>query len=268
MFWLVGIQHGRHEDYFIDSIDRYRGQSLQVSATCAHKAVQHTGVMSVVFNMKRPVQIDIKLQQRINIHFLQKLGMTLPLTQRFLQQVYGAQCLGERSMRNWYHAFRDSLTQVTDLLRRAKIRRGRSASNIQAVSHMVQDDRRVSIKDICRATTLSYGTVQRILTQDLHLVRKCAKFVPKDLTNTQRNLRLVYCQLYLRKIELDPGFLTKVITMDESWIYMYDPETKRQSTQWMNKHDPRPSKPMRTRATGKVLLISFLTTRDWSTASS
>ena len=30
----------------------------------------------------------------------------------------------------------------------------------------------------------------------------------------------------------EPDFLKKVITVDESWVYSYDPEMKAQSSQW------------------------------------
>ena len=47
---------------------------------------------------------------------------------------------------------------------------------------------------------------------------------------------------------------------DESWIYCYDPETKRQSSQW--KHvggSPRPKKARQSKSTHKLLMIPFLT---------
>ncbi len=99
--------------------------------------------------------------------------------------------------------------------------------------------------------------MRRILRDDLGLVRKAAKMVPKMLTNRDQNLRLVLCELWKRRVEFDPGFLRRVITMDESWVYMYEPETKQQSTQWVLKGSAHPVKFKRTRATGKVLVITF-----------
>ncbi len=45
--------------------------------------------------------------------------------------------------------------------------------------------------------------------------------------------------------------------MDEAWVYAYDPEMKSQSTQWLQKGEPRPMKSARPRAVGKVLLVCF-----------
>jgi len=36
--------------------------------------------------------------------------------------------------------------------------------------------------------------------------------------------------------------LGRVIIGDETWVYQYDPETKRQSAQWKTANSPRPKK--------------------------
>ena len=45
---------------------------------------------------------------------------------------------------------------------------------------------------------------------------------------------------------------------DESWIYCYDPETKRQSSQWKHANSPRPKKARQSKSTHKYLMIPFL----------
>ena len=44
---------------------------------------------------------------------------------------------------------------------------------------------------------------------------------------------------------------------DESWIYCYDPETKRQSSQWKHAGSPRPKKARQRKSTHKLLIILF-----------
>ena len=57
----------------------------------------------------------------------------------------------------------------------------------------------------------------------------CAKLVPKNLSVDQKANRLEICQDLLGRLEIEPNFLHKVITGDESWVFDYNPETKRQS---------------------------------------
>ncbi|KAJ4426501.1 hypothetical protein ANN_27315 [Periplaneta americana] len=59
----------------------------------------------------------------------------------------------------------------------------------------------------------------------------------------------------------DPGFLNTVITGDESWVYGYDPETKRQSSQWKHPESPRPKKARQVRSKIKVMLTVFFDVR-------
>ena len=44
---------------------------------------------------------------------------------------------------------------------------------------------------------------------------------------------------------------------DESWIYCYDPETKRQSSQWKHAGSPRPKEAGQNKSTHKPLMIPF-----------
>ena len=54
---------------------------------------------------------------------------------------------------------------------------------------------------------------------------------------------------------------------DESWIYCYDPETKRQSSQWKHARSPRPKKARQSKSTHKLLMIPFLPALAWSTCT-
>jgi len=65
------------------------------------------------------------------------------------------------------------------------------------------------------------------------------KNVPKELTEQQKQRRVKICQDLL---ERQDDILGRVITGDETWVYQYDPETRRQSAQWKTANSPRPKK--------------------------
>ena len=48
------------------------------------------------------------------------------------------------------------------------------------------------------------------------------------------------------------------MTVDETWLYHYDPETKQQSTEWRHSGPPRPKKFRVQKSAGKVLALIFL----------
>ena len=58
-------------------------------------------------------------------------------------------------------------------------------------------------------------------------------------------------------IYTDPTVLDALVTCDESWIYCYNPETKRESSQWKRAGSPRPKKARQSKSTHKLLMIPF-----------
>ena len=51
--------------------------------------------------------------------------------------------------------------------------------------------------------------------------------------------------------------LESLVTYDESWVYCYDPETKRQSAEWKHFDCPRPKKAGRSKSIAKLMMIHF-----------
>ena len=58
-------------------------------------------------------------------------------------------------------------------------------------------------------------------------------------------------------INSDLAVLDALVTCDESLIYCYDPETKRQSSQWKHVGSLRPKKARQSKSTHKFLMIPF-----------
>jgi hypothetical protein len=59
-----------------------------------------------------------------------------------------------------------------------------------------------------------------------------AKFMPRLLTDDQKQNELEISMKLKERVRNDPEFISKVITGDETWIYGYDPETKQRLSQW------------------------------------
>ena len=57
----------------------------------------------------------------------------------------------------------------------------------------------------------------------------CAKILSRLLNEGQKERRVQVCQDMLELLETEPNLLKRVATGDESWIFEYDPLTKRQS---------------------------------------
>ena len=71
---------------------------------------------------------------------------------------------------------------------------------------------------------------------------QCERSVPKVLTEVQQEVRIPRSAELLELIRNDPGFLNSSLTGDEFWMFEYDPESKRQSSEWHTQSSPKPKK--------------------------
>ena len=101
-------------------------------------------------------------------------------------------------------------------------------------------DRCVSIETINAQFDVSVGTVHTIIREELKMRKICAKFVQRVLREGQKERRCQDNRMMVEMINSDPAVLDARVTCNESWIYCYDPETKRQSSQWKYTGSPRP----------------------------
>ena len=86
----------------------------------------------------------------------------------------------------------------------------------------------LNVRSIAEQVDIDRETVRKILTEDLDISKMCAKMVPKEPTEEQKQRRVTICQDLL---ERQDDILGRVITGAETWVYQYDPETKQQSAQ-------------------------------------
>jgi len=95
--------------------------------------------------------------------------------------------------------------------------------------------------------------VLRILKKDLGKRKLCVRFVTHSLTPEQRSSHILprhregRCRL----------FFNKIITGDETWCFVCDPETKRQSSEWVGETSPGSKKLKYQRSRIKTMLIIF-----------
>ena len=102
---------------------------------------------------------------------------------------------------------------------------------------------------------VSYGSVQAMLVE-MDNRKICAKRTPKQLTPDLRDRRAELCTELLEAYDMEgDGFFSNLVTGDETWVYLYDPESKRQSMEWCRLGSPRPQK-FKTRA--RRSLLQFL----------
>ena len=165
-----------------------------------------------------------------------------------LQTAFGASCMNRASVFELHKRFKEGRESVTDDERCGRSKEVRTLELICQIKNFMDKDCRVSIE------TISAQTVHTIIREELKIQKICVNFVPRVLREDQKERRHDSREM-VELINSDPAVLDALVTR----IYCYDPETKRQSSQWKHGGSPRPKKARQSKSTHKLLMIPFLT---------
>lgn len=101
---------------------------------------------------------------------------------------------------------------------------------IQEIHKMVLEDRRLNVTEIAETVKMSTERVRNILYNYLGMEKLCAKWVPRLVTLDQKLRRKIVSTENLVLYKRNPSeFLRRFITVDETWVHHYTPESKQQS---------------------------------------
>lgn len=197
------------------------------------------------------------MEQRNAILFSFRRGNSALQTHGELRVAYGEDALTVSQVRRWFQRFRNGDFDLSDRRRSGRPKTARTSGNIQRVRKLITADRRLTVREVADEISTSPYSAHAILSADLHLNRKPAKFIPHVLTQEQKELRgECASEAFERSVE-DPTFLERLITGDETWCFGYDPETKQMSSAWTGEGEPPLKKARKSPSRVKVMLICF-----------
>ena len=97
---------------------------------------------------------------------------------------------------------------------------------VDQIHELLVEDLRISIAE---QLGISRERVGSIIHEDLDMRKLSAKWVPKCLNADQKLQRCQSSQQLLEFFRLGTNdFLSRLATMDDTWLHHYDPETKQQ----------------------------------------
>ena len=128
----------------------------------------------------------------------------------------------------WHKRLREGREECEDDQKSGRPVTIRTDTNIDRVKQLVRIDRRLTVRMISELS-IDRDIVWKILTENLEMRKLCAKMVPKILSEYQKQQRFTVCQDITKRLEAEPDLLNSVLSGDETWVFEYDPETKRQS---------------------------------------
>ena len=138
-----------------------------------------------------------------------------------LYGIFGPQTISVRTVFRLVKAFKAGKFSVEDDTRPGRPKTSVTKANIAAVKIVVEQDARLSVKDIASCTGISEGSVQTILKFRLDLKNVCARWVPHLLTEEQKTHRLKCARVLLKTYKgCNSRVISNLLTGDETWVHI------------------------------------------------
>ena len=145
--------------------------------------------------------------------------------------IQGPQTISMHTVFRWVKAFKAGKFSVED-----DTRPGRPAVKI-----VVEQDARLSAKDIASCTGISEGSVQTILKKHLDLRKVCARWVPHLLAEEQKTQRLKCAQELLKTYNgCNSRIIFNLLTGGVTWVHIFEPQRRADNKQWAQKDKKTP----------------------------
>lgn len=175
-----------------------------------------------------------------------------------LVAAFGDEAPSKTTIYRWYKEFKSGRNSLSDEFREGRPPTAVVPANIDAVCEMIEIDRHVTYREIESSLRIDMKQIHTILHEHLNVTKLCARWIPHNLTDGQKKNRVKWCKEMLKKFNQgSSNLIYNIVTGDETWIYSYEPETKRQSVVWVFQNEPKPTKVVRSRSVSKKMIASF-----------
>jgi len=190
-------------------------------------------------------------EQRVAIKFCFKAGLSATETPVLVQKAYGNEALNRSNVFRWYSRFREGTELVEDDERGGRAKSTQTEVNIALVADTVKNYRRIASRMIAETLNIpktSSSDSERGFGKEK--VMCTFRSTPLDTGAMGRSSHII-------AMAFADNFFNKITMGDETWCCACDPETKRQSSEWVGDTSPRPKKLKFQRSRIKTILIIF-----------
>jgi hypothetical protein len=126
-----------------------------------------------------------------------------------------------------------------------------NSSNVAVVRKLIEDHHHLTVTQISKELQIS---MQSIIKNKLQYRKITAQWVPKLLSDEQKNVRVQICETLLARYKNEgDAFLDRIVTVAETWCHHHMPESKRASKEWRRKDEECPVKAKTQPSASKVM---------------
>ncbi|GBP82554.1 Putative uncharacterized protein FLJ37770 [Eumeta japonica] len=203
------------------------------------------------------------IEHRAVIKYFVKKGKTPKEIFEDMVSVLQESVLSYTMVKKWARLFQQGQESCEDDPRPGRPVTVVTEENVRKIEKLVLADRRIKLWQIAEELQISKERVGEIIHEHMNMRKISARWVPKMLTPFHKQRRLQTSKDFLELVgdNIDE-ICDRIVTVDETWVRQYDPESKQESMQWTKKEKPpkkfkvQSTRDSRTEATWEVIARS------------
>jgi [histone H3]-lysine36 N-dimethyltransferase SETMAR len=156
-----------------------------------------------------------------------------------LKQAMPASAPSLRTVMRWFKHFSNGSERLEDMQRSGRPITATNNYYIRRIESIIEENPYITYDEIKEQTSISIGTIHNIIKSELKLKKLTSRWVPHELSDENRKLRVEICRENLKKISQGKWRLSDIITGDESWFYHRQVGKKQSNASWV-KEGERP----------------------------
>lgn len=190
------------------------------------------------------------------------LGVGAKLIYKELCDMHGYSVMSYSQVARWNKRFRDGRELLEDDQRSGRPKSVVTKGNIQKIQDLLQEDSRLTTRQLAKRTGINLERVHFILKKKLGLNKICARWIPHLLDSTQKRNRVLKAKKILKSFpKYTEHKFCNFITGDETWVHYFEPKLKQANRVWATRNAKRPVIAKRTLSVKKVLYVIFFTNK-------
>src|SRR5882724_2088154 len=180
--------------------------------------------------------------QRAAIAYEAQLGTLLVEVKRKLKRAFGIKnVLGDRQIEKYYNEFYEG-TRISTACgeRSGRPRSAVNEENISLIRELMQIRRNWTYCEIAAELGISQASAGRAI-KAAGFTWKATRWVPHELTDAQKEARVVAAVHNLQMFRRDARMLGRIISIDETYIQYYTPPDPNKAHEWRLSDEPPPT---------------------------
>jgi hypothetical protein len=118
-----------------------------------------------------------------------KIGKSVTETFEMLKIAFGEEAMCRTQTYEWWKRFKEGLTLVDDDPHSGRPSTSKTDDNVAKVCEVIHSNRCLTVREVAEELSISKTVCHEILTENLGMHRIAAKFVPRLLTDDQKQNR-------------------------------------------------------------------------------